>query len=95
MLKSGITVRWLITTILVIALILTCISSAIVLLLREYYYDTVETKLQSLAQSSAIADYFSSYLNSDDDDFSERAQEYVDNFQEFNVAELWIIDKSV
>ena len=94
MLKSGITVRWLLTTILVIALILTCISSAIVLLLREYYYDTVETKLQSLAQSSVIADYFSSYLNSDDDDFSARAQEYVDNFQEFNVAELWVIDKN-
>lgn len=93
MLKSGITVRWLITTILVIALILTCISTAIVVLLKDYYYDTVENKLQSLGQSSVIADYFSSYLNSNDDDFSSRAQEYVDNFQDINVAELWVINK--
>ena len=93
MLKSGITVRWLVTTILVIAVILTCISASVVFVLKDYYYDMVESKLQSLAQSSVIADYFSSYLNSDDDEFSARAQEYVDNFQEFNVAELWVINK--
>lgn len=93
MLKSGITVRWLVTTILVIAVILTCISASVVFVLKDYYYDTVEAKLQSLAQSSVIADYFSSYLNADDDEFSARAQEYVDNFQEFNIAELWVINK--
>ncbi len=93
MLKSGITVRWLLTTILVIALILTCISGAIVLILRNYYYDTVESKLQSLGQSGVVADYFSSYLSSSSDAFSSRAQEYVDNFQEINVAELWVINK--
>ncbi len=93
MLKSGITVRWLVTTILVIAIILSCISVFVVLILKDYYYDTVEAKLQSLAQSSVIADYFSSYLNSDDDEFSARAQEYVDNYQDFNVAELWVINK--
>lgn len=93
MLKSGITVRWLLTTILVIALILTCISGSIVLILRNYYYDTVENKLQSLGQSGVIADYFSSYLSSSSDAFSSRAQEYVDNFQDINVAELWVINK--
>ena len=93
MLKSGITVRWLITTILVIALILTCISVSIIVLLKGYYYETVELKLQSLAQSSVIADYFSSYLNSSDDEFSARAQEYVDNYQDYNIAELWVINK--
>lgn len=93
MLKSGITVRWLLTTILVIALILACISATIVLGLRDYYYDTVEGKLQSLGQSGVIADYFSSYLDSADDAFSSRAQEYVDNFQDINVAELWVINK--
>lgn len=93
MLKSGITVRWLLTTILVIALILTCISTSIVLMLRDYYYDTVENKLQSLGQSSVISDYFSSYLNSSNDAFSSRAQEYIDSFQEKNVAELWVINK--
>ncbi len=93
MLKSGITVRWLLTTILVIAVILTCISASIVLILRNYYYTTVEEKLQSLGQSGVVADYFSSYLGSTNDIFSARAQEYVDNFQEINIAELWVINK--
>ncbi len=92
MLKSGITLRWLFTTILVIAVILACISASIVFLLRDYYYETVEDKLQSLGQSSVVADYFSSYLGSNDDAFSARAQEYVDNYQELNVAELWVIN---
>lgn len=93
MLKSGITVRWLLTTILVIVLILTAISATIVLVLKDYYYETAENKLQSLGQSSVVADYFSSYLGSNDDSFSARAKEYVDNFQELNVAELWVINK--
>ncbi len=93
MLKSGITVRWLFTTILVIAIILTCISASIVFLLRDYYYETVENKLQSLGQSSVVADYFSSYLGSNNDAFSARAQEYVVNYQELNVAELWVINR--
>ncbi len=92
MFKSGITVRWLLTTILVIALILICISATIVFMLRNYYYETVENKLQSLGQSGVVADYFSSYLDSSDDAFSSRAQEYVDNYQEFNIAELWVIN---
>lgn len=94
MFKSGITVRWLLTTILVIALILICISAAIVFMLRDYYYDTVENKLQSLGQSGVVADYFSSYLDSSDDAFSSRAQEYVDNYHEFNIAELWVINRN-
>ncbi len=94
MFKSGITVRWLLTTILVIALILTCISASIVLILRNYYYTTVEEKLQSLGQSGVVADYFSSYLGSNNDVFSARAQEYVDNFHEINIAELWVINNN-
>lgn len=92
MLKSGITLRWLLTTILVIALVLACISSSIVLIMRNYYYDTAAKTLQSLGQSSVIADYFKGYLDSSDDVFSERAFEYMNNYQDFNTAELWIIN---
>lgn len=92
MLKSGITLRWLLTTILVIALILACISSAIVLIMRNYYYDTAEKKLQSFGQSSVIADFFKGYLDSSNDIFSERAREYLNNYHEHNTAELWIIN---
>lgn len=93
MLKSGITVRWLFTTILVIALILACIAASVIFVLKDYYYKTTENKLHSIGQSGVVADYFSLYLNASSDSFSERAQEYVDNFQDKKTAELWVIDK--
>lgn len=92
MLKSGITLRWLLTTILVIALVLACISTSIVLIMRNYYYDTAAKKLQALGQSSVVADYFKGYLGTSDDVFSARALEYMNNYQDLNTAELWIIN---
>lgn len=94
MLKSGITKRWLITTILVIALILTFVSLGVTLLIRDYYYDMVESKLQSMGQSTVLAEYFGSYNSSSAEVFSSRAQEYVENFAEKNIAEVWVINKT-
>ena len=54
MLKSGITVRWLVTTILVIAVILTCISASVILILKDYYYDTVEAKLETITEGAQV-----------------------------------------
>ncbi len=94
MFKSGITVRWLLTTILVIALILACFAAIITFSIRGYYYDTVESKLQAMGQSGALAEYFSEYIGSTNDVFSQRAKEYVENFSAINTAEVWILNKS-
>lgn len=94
MFKSGITVRWLITTILVIAVILAGFAAMITFSIRDYYYDTVEKKLQAMGQSSTLADYFSEYVGSTNDVFAERAKEYVENFSEINTAEVWIYNKN-
>lgn len=94
MTKSGITKRWLLTTILVIAIILSLIDVGIIVLLKNYYYNTVERKLQSLGQSSAVADFFSSYIGSSSDVFSSRAHEYVENFTDINVSEVWVLNKN-
>lgn len=93
MFKSGITVRWLITTILVIAVILVGFAAMITFSMKDYYYTTVEKKLQAMGQSSTLADYFSEYFGSSNDVFSERAKEYVENFSETNTAEVWIYNK--
>ena len=84
MFKSGITVRWLLTTILVIAIILAGFAVMITFSIRGYYYDTVEKKLQAMGQSSTLADYFSEYIGSTNDVFAERPKEYVENFSEIN-----------
>ena len=94
MTKSGITKRWLLTTILVIAIILMMIDAGIIVLLKNYYYNTVERKLQSLGQSSAVADFFSSYIGASNDIFSSRAHEYVENFSDINAAEVWVLNKN-
>ena len=94
MTKSGITKRWLLTTILVIAVILLLIDTGIIFFLKNYYYSTVERKLQSLGQSSAVADFFSSYIGASSDVFSSRANEYVENFTDINVSEVWVLNKN-
>ena len=94
MTKSGITKRWLLTTILVIAVILMMIDAGVIVLLKNYYYNTVERKLQSLGQSSAVADFFSSYIGASSDTFASRAHEYVENFADINVSEVWVLNKN-
>lgn len=94
MIKSGITLRWLLTTILVIALVLVFISAAIIFVAYSYYYDTVETKLQSIGQSAPLADYFGAYINSSPDIYTARAQEYIDNCTDKDIAEIWVLDRS-
>ncbi len=94
MLKSGITKRWILTTLLVISVILLAIAVLITLSIRKYYYDTVEQKLQSMGQSSAIAEYFNGYIDVPNDTFAARASDYAQNFSEINTAWVWIYNKN-
>lgn len=94
MLKSGITKRWILTTLLVISAILLAIAIAITLSVRKYYYSTVEQKLQAMGQSSAIAEYFNGYINVPNDTFAARASDYAQNFSEINTAWVWIYNKN-
>lgn len=91
--KSGITVRWLLTTILVIALILSLFAALITFAVRGYYYNAAEQKLQSLGQSATLADFFSSYIGASNEDFAERAKEYIESFSEINTAEVWVYNR--
>ena len=93
MLKSGITKRWILTTLLVITIILLAIAAAITLSIRSYYYETVVEKLQAMGQSSAVAEYFSGYIDVPNDVFSARAIEYAHNFTDINSAWVWIYNK--
>ncbi len=93
MLKSGITKRWILTTLLVITVILLGIAVFITLSVRNYYYKTVEQKLQSMGQSSAVAEYFNGYIDVSNDTFASRAIEYAHNFTGINSAWLWVYNK--
>ena len=94
MLKSGITKRWILTTLLVISVILMAVAVVITLSIRRYYYTTVEQKLQSMGQSSAIAEYFNGYIDVPNDTFAARASDYAQNFTDINTAWVWIYNKN-
>ena len=93
MLKSGITKRWILTTLLVISVILLAVAVVVTFSIRRYYYNTVEQKLQSMGQSSAIAEYFNGYIDVPNDTFAARASDYAQNFSEINTAWVWIYNK--
>ena len=64
MFKSGLTKRWLLSTVLVIALILAAFAFIVIRSVRGYYYDYVEKRLQSLGPSGALSDFFNGYTGS-------------------------------
>ena len=92
--KMSITKRWLLSTIFVIALILALISALISLFFRNYYYESVKLKIESIGQSAAISNFFSSYLNAGTETFENGARLYVESFDYGNLCEVWVLDGS-
>ena len=92
MFKSGITKRWILTTLLVITVILIAIAAVVTFSVREYYYNSVRAKLQSMGQSSSVSTFFGGYIDASDSVFAERAREYVYNYTDYNTAWMWIYD---
>ena len=93
MFKSGITKRWVLTTLLVISVILLAFAVTVTISVRGYYYNAVRQKLQSMGQSSAIAEYFNGYIDVSNEVFSTRAIEYAHNFSDINTAWVWVYNK--
>lgn len=92
MLKSGITKRWILTTLLLITVILIGTAAIFTFSVREYYYDSVSSRLHSMGQSSSISTFFNGYLETTDSAFAGRAREYVYSFADYNTTWLWVYD---
>ncbi len=90
---SGITSRWLKNTLSVIAVILFFFTIMFYVILRDYYYSTVDVKLSS-QYSNSVGVFFSNYTGSTADRFEVGAREYVDKFAQKDVMEVWVIDSS-
>ena len=93
MIKSGITKRWILTTLLIITIILLAVAAIATVSIREYYYNSARSKLQALGQSNAVSVYFAGYIDASSNVFSQRAREYVYNFNDINTAWLWVYNK--
>lgn len=89
--KSGITRRWVVNTLCVIVVILLLVTVVSLFLFREQYYGAVRAALDARATGYVRA-YFQNAA--DGDSFDRRANEYVEEFTDKAVMEVWVIDET-
>lgn len=70
-----------------------CIIIVVSVLFKEQYYETVRVTLDSRA-TNVVSSYFSISNDSSDDAFNLRAKEFVEDFSDKSVMEVWVIDRS-
>ncbi len=77
----------------VIVAILVIVAIASCLMLHRYYYSIVEMNLNQVSES-VVSSYFSVYLGSDERRFEAGARSYVENFEEKDTMEVWVLDRN-
>ncbi|MCM1114906.1 MAG: ATP-binding protein [Clostridium sp.] len=87
---EGITLRWLINIIGVIAVFFIVVFIASVSAMKSHYYSNVESILNSGASSSAVS-YFSSNLESGNT-LEQSAADFIDSYSYKDKTTTWIID---
>lgn len=90
---SGVTKRWLYSAFSVIAGIILAVAITAVFLVRGYYYNYVEMTLDSHA-SDLVNNYFSSYIGTGNDIFVTGAINFVENFSDKDMMDVWVIDNT-
>lgn len=91
--KKSITTRWVLNTLCVIIIVLLAIIIVAAVLFREQYYESVRVTLDSRA-TSVVTSYFSLYTESSEETFNQRAKEFVDDFSDKSIMEVWVIDRN-
>ena len=90
---SGVTKRWLYSAFSVIAGIILAVAVTAVFLVKGYYYNYVEMTLDSHA-SDLVNNYFSNYIGTGDDIFVSGAINFVENFSDKDMMDVWVIDNT-
>ena len=89
---SGITRRWVINTLGVISSLLLLVSIIASIAIHFYYYEYVKIALNSHVNDT-VSTFFNLYYNTDEQ-FENRAREFVENFKAKDSMEVWVIDKN-
>ena len=92
--SGGITRRWILNTLSVIAVILVIVTVSASAAIRGYYYEMAENTIDSKVQQSAVQSFFKSYVDSTSEVFEEGAREFVENFSYSYLMDVWMIDKN-
>lgn len=89
---SGITRRWVLSTLSIIVLILVIVSVAASLSIKEYYYTLAENTIDSKIQKTAVQSFFKNYVDSSDNVFEEGAREFIESFNYRHIMDMWVVN---
>ncbi len=93
MIKNSIVKRWALTVLAGIIILIVAIGISIGFILKAQYYNSVEMTLNSRASSMVLSN-FNTASAVNDETFNKLAKNFVDNFSDKNVMEVWVIDKN-
>ncbi len=89
---TGITATWLKNFVLVSVVIVSLVSLVVGVLVTWYYYNAVKVSLESL-DTNLVQSYFSSYLDTTEEQFKNGAVKFIDEFSEKDKMEVWVINE--
>ena len=91
--KAGtLTAKWIRNFVFTSSALLLAIFIIYVVGIKNYYYNSVQMKLQS-AHSSMVNEYFAT-LQNDEESFISGAESFVKNFSDKDVMEVWVINSN-
>lgn len=93
MIKNSIVKRWAMSVLLGIIVLIIIIGIAVGVVLKRQYYNSVEMTLNSRATSMFVSS-FSTSAPISDESFNQVARNFVNNFSDKNIMEVWVIDKN-
>ena len=91
--KKSIVKRWALTVLAGTIFVIITIGIILCMFIKNHYYDSVSMTLNSRA-NSLVMSYFNSSSTVTDEMFNKMAKNFVDNFSDKNVMEVWVIDKN-
>ncbi len=91
--KKSIVKRWAVTVLASTIFVIVFIGIFVGAFVKNQYYESVRMTLNSRA-TSMVMTYFNSSTAVTDETFNKMAKNFVDNFPEKNVMEVWVIDKN-
>ncbi len=93
MVKNSIVKRWSFTVLTGIIVLIMIIGIVIGYIFKTQYYNSVRMTLNSRATTMVVSN-FSNPNTLTDENFIKTAKNFVDNFSDKNIMEVWVIDKN-
>lgn len=91
--KKSIVKRWAVTVLASTVFVIVTIGILMGAFIKNQYYNSVRMTLNSRA-TSFVMSYFNSPTAVTDEAFNKMAKNFVDDFSDKNVMEVWVIDKN-